>query len=222
MENASRALVMAGGVLISLIIIGALILSWNTITSFQTSKVEEEEMEQIIYTNNEFSTYDRTNVRGNDIISLINKVIEYNNTNSNSMEIEINISNLNNFSYSQTNQYLIKKNTYDQDSFTSSVLDEAYRIETLYGGVTICSKLSTNIFNIVDATDDDAIDKVNEIVNNENNVSNVNELKTVQENVRKYYEYTQFKRAYFDCISMEYDQYGRIIYLEYEFNGTFN
>ena len=47
----------------------------------------------------------------------------------------------------------------------------------------------------------------------------INELK---DNVYKYYEYVQFKRARFDCSDVEYDdKTGRIISMTFVFTGKF-
>ena len=45
----------------------------------------------------------------------------------------------------------------------------------------------------------------------------------IREDVYTYYEYIQFKRAHFDCTDIEYDgNTGRVIGMEFEFNGKFN
>ena len=75
MENASKALIMAGSVLIALLIIGALILMFNSLSSYQKTNVEGTRSSQIVEFNNQYDTYDRKNVRGSDLYSLLNKVI---------------------------------------------------------------------------------------------------------------------------------------------------
>ena len=46
---------------------------------------------------------------------------------------------------------------------------------------------------------------------------------TIREGVYTYYEYIQFKRAYFDCKNVEYDSNtGRITKMDFEFTGKFN
>lgn len=78
MENASKALIMAGSVLIALLIIGALLLMFNNLTSYQETDTQTTREAQIIEFNNQYETYNRNNVRGSDLYSLFSRVIDYN------------------------------------------------------------------------------------------------------------------------------------------------
>lgn len=78
MENASKALVMAGSVLLGLLVLGALVLLFNNLSSYQNSEVQNTRQAQIVEFNNQFSTYIRDNVRGNELYSLLNRIIDYN------------------------------------------------------------------------------------------------------------------------------------------------
>ena len=78
MENASKALIMAGSVLIALIIIGAFMLMLTNLTDYQEKNDTRIEQQQIVEFNNQFSTYDRKGLRGTDMLSLINRIIDYN------------------------------------------------------------------------------------------------------------------------------------------------
>lgn len=78
MENASKALIMAGSVLIALIIIGALLLMFNNLSNYQNVETQTEAEAQVVAFNNQFETYNRKDVRGNDLYSLLNRVIDYN------------------------------------------------------------------------------------------------------------------------------------------------
>lgn len=78
MENASKALIMAGSLLIALIILGALLLMFNNLSSYQDSTDKNEKEAQIVEFNNQYETYNRTDVRGSDLYSLLNRVVDYN------------------------------------------------------------------------------------------------------------------------------------------------
>lgn len=79
MENASKALLMAGGILIAIIIIGLLLLMVNQIGSYQKSQDSNKKDSQLAEFNLDFERYtDDKGIKGTDIISLINKVIDYN------------------------------------------------------------------------------------------------------------------------------------------------
>ena len=69
---------MAGSVLIALIIIGALVLMFNSLSSYQNSNTKDVKDSQILEFNNQYLGYARNNVRGSDIYSLLNKVVDYN------------------------------------------------------------------------------------------------------------------------------------------------
>lgn len=80
MENASKALLMAGGILIALLVIGALVLMFNQIGIYGKSQDDIKKNLQISEFNKDFERYmDDIGIDGTDIISLINKVIDYNN-----------------------------------------------------------------------------------------------------------------------------------------------
>lgn len=78
MENASKALRIASGVLIALIIISSMLLVFNSLSDYQKVNSEVEKDKQVVAFNNQFETYNRTDVRGSDLISLANKVLDYN------------------------------------------------------------------------------------------------------------------------------------------------
>lgn len=78
MENASKALIMAGSVLIALLIIGALLLMFNNLSSYQETDTQTTREAQIIEFNNQYETYNRNNVRGSDLYSLFSRVVDYN------------------------------------------------------------------------------------------------------------------------------------------------
>ena len=82
MENASKALIMAGGMLIALMIIGALILMFSNLSNYQQTQIEGEVDSQVVEFNNQFSTYNRPDVRGSELYSLLNRAIDYNRTQS--------------------------------------------------------------------------------------------------------------------------------------------
>lgn len=78
MENASKALIMAGSVLIALMIIGALLLMFNSLSSYQDTNTQTVREAQIVEFNNQYETFNRNDVRGSDLYSLLNRVVDYN------------------------------------------------------------------------------------------------------------------------------------------------
>lgn len=78
MENASKALIMAGGMLLAILIISLLIYAWGLFSKYQSSSDSLDEIENTAEFNKQFSNYDRNGVQGYEILSIVNKVIDYN------------------------------------------------------------------------------------------------------------------------------------------------
>lgn len=78
MENASKALLMAAGVLIAIMTAGLLVIMFNNMSDAQKENIQVAREAQVIEFNNQFETYLRDNIRGSDMISLMNKVADYN------------------------------------------------------------------------------------------------------------------------------------------------
>ncbi len=79
MENASKALLIAGGVLIAIIIISMFIMMYNRMASIQKAQEEQTKMEQLAAFNAEYEAYNKKVMYGTDVITVINKAIENNN-----------------------------------------------------------------------------------------------------------------------------------------------
>ena len=73
MENASKALLMAGGVLIAIITIALLARSFSSIGMFQKAQLSEEEQAQLVAFNEQYTKYLNQYVYGTEVRTLINK-----------------------------------------------------------------------------------------------------------------------------------------------------
>ena len=78
MENATKALIIAGGMLIAMLIVGLLTWGYTQLRSLQKTNVEEEERQQIVDFNERFEAYNKKVVRGYQMISLANLVSDTN------------------------------------------------------------------------------------------------------------------------------------------------
>ena len=176
MENASKALIIAGSVLIALIIIGALLLMFNNLSNYQNTNVETTRESQVLEFNNQYETYNRTDVRGSDLYSLLSRAVDYNRRKSEvatgtdegqnlkfqAMTIKI--------SFGDNNTYL-EKFTYDKkkrlfegillgndnkftldratsNTFYNSINSTIKDIENKYGGATGINNLVSGISNL--------------------------------------------------------------------------
>lgn len=82
MENASKALLMAGGMLMTMIIIGMFLLMYNNLTVFFSEDSQANREAQIVKFNEAYESYNRDDennlVRGTEMLSLLAKVQHYN------------------------------------------------------------------------------------------------------------------------------------------------
>ena len=241
MENASKALIMAASVLIAIVIISAFILMMSNLTSYQESSYQSNLSAQIAEFNNQYTTYDRDNIRGSDMISLMNKVVDYNTRHTGEegfakMEVTLTIPSdiRQDLTYDGTNR-LIMKDTYTEDtideivgqpsSVTGDITDgEIRRIEKKYEQ-KYCNQLASEISNIQTILENrnyDTTTKKNDAFDEEGwlpkAATTYGGISVIYEDALKYYEYVQFKRTYFNCIEEpEYDRNtGRILKMEFK------
>lgn len=78
MENASKAIIMAGGILIGLIILSALVLIFRPIGDIYEEQGEILSEEQLEKYNRQFNTFDKS-LYGSELLSLKNLLEDYNN-----------------------------------------------------------------------------------------------------------------------------------------------
>lgn len=262
MENASKALIMAGSVLIALMIIGALVLMFSNLTSYQETNTRSTRSSQISEFNNQFETYNRTNVRGSDLYSLLNNAIDYNRrqsiegTNWADQGQELAYEPMT-ITFTITRSELTadggaprlftgNSDTYtvsgSSNVFESSIKTTIDNLENTYGQDSL-TNLTTNITNVF--IDNGTAQEKLEAIQNFNSASRVikidinglradsvtetqirnawNTLQSYKDDVYKYYEYVQFKRARFNCTDVKYNQNtGRVVSMTFEFTNRFN
>lgn len=225
MENATKALTMAASVLIALVVIGAILLVFNNLNSYQKTSDKLKKDEKVIEFNNQFETYNRTNVRGSDLISLINRVLDYNERQSSAgvegnnlgykpIKLTIKMGEENKkiitppLDLGESYQALFQDEyvIYEKNNPMQRVLSKINEIEAEYGQteLTKFSVAISSIFLGSSANDDqkkEAVTKYNEIALNPiHRYSEISPGSPIRKKIYNYYEYIQFKRTYFDCI----------------------
>lgn len=78
MENAAKALTIAGGVLIAIIVVATLWYSFQQWGILPQAKADSEKISQEVEFNKEFESYNKQNLYGTDVITVINKAIANN------------------------------------------------------------------------------------------------------------------------------------------------
>ena len=294
MENASKALLIGAAILFAVMILSLLMISYQQISSYFSADHEATVIEQTTKFNSQFENYNQKSIRGTDMISLMNKVIDYNERLSymqgtNYKRIEITIDLINNstikqFEYSTTEsgfsnvsifpigakitnvtttgtppatveenrnldkQLILITDTINQlkdknqnggienltdtklQSLASNISNIFLNIPNFDGSSPITETTTVpNINDLKTTTQENIVSsrkKRNELIKNLlnidltlNNFGVVNEMSTlnaIKEIALKYYQITQFKRAYFECTNAEYDtETGRMLKMNF-------
>ena len=81
MENATKALLIAGGILLSLIIISSLLFMVRHLRRIRQAEAQKIETEQLQKFNQEYEVYNKKLMYGAEVLSVINKIDNYNRKN---------------------------------------------------------------------------------------------------------------------------------------------
>lgn len=218
MENITKALLITGGILIVIMVLTLLITAVNQISTYYSEQHDTTMVEQILDFNSKFENYAGQTIRGNELLSIINRVIDYNNYQSGVVGYEqVNLyvdllghedefmdSNVN----VVVNQQITGNINNDNMKKISNLSIELTSSATGINGLTetILQKLASEIHNIAydhKYTGDDLdeykryrLQRLTKIFGRTVRESEVNAIKVA---TCKYYELTQFKRAMFKC-----------------------
>lgn len=230
MENASKALIMAGGILIALLVIGALVLMFNQLSYYQRTETDSEKTQQLADFNKEYLKYTYDDIKGYELISLVNKVIDYNikeevgNSVDYTKKITV-VINMKEFKskYGVKNiTSLFTKDTYtinNSNTIFSADLNNFRSMENTYT-LSAMNKLSANYDTLKQAKAENQNSyetKIKEIVGKvvKNNSGNTISLTEIEQ----YREYSEFKSSTFKPGNVEYHNNGQIKQLSFEFKN---
>ena len=230
MENASKALIMAGGILIALLVIGALVLMFNQLSYYQRTETDSEKTQQLADFNKEYLKYTYDDIKGYELISLVNKVIDYNikeefgNSVDYTKKITV-VINMKEFKskYGVKNiTSLFTKDTYtinNSNTIFSADLNNFRSMENTYT-LSAMNKLSANYDTLKQAKAENQNSyetKIKEIVGKvvKNNSGNTLSLTEVEQ----YREYSEFKSSTFKPGNVEYHNNGQVKQLSFEFKN---
>lgn len=136
MENASKALLMAGGVLIAIVTIAFLVKSLSTVQQFQMSQLSAEEQEQLTAFNEQYTKYVGQYVYGTEVITVINKSL-----NNTEYPITVNIKFAGEYTYKVKGKYNITTKKYDEKTVTIKK-DSTFTISNEDGTETANTKIN--------------------------------------------------------------------------------
>ena len=227
MENASKALLIAAGIIITLLIITLLVGLYNEVSSYYESKHNMTEAEQLEKFNSVYLNYNDTEIRGNELISVMNRIIDYNNLQAREngyeriiIKIDFN-GHIAELAY-DNNPTLFNGNLITNDTNDMEIKRVAELPITLVSsGLTDLKlqKLSSEIHNIVldNPNDEEKSERAKKLtrilgrtINKDDNIDDIEEA------TLKYYQITQFKRTMFECTNVSVDTAtGRVNKMEF-------
>ena len=174
MENASKALLISAGILIVMLVVTLLIFGWRSYSDYFLKKQELENIDNLAKFNEQFESYERDDVMGYELLSLANKVADYNERYSNykddttnekarndknytPIKVVINIDSTTRekMSYDQTNR-LFKLNVYEQSSTKNEIkkiIEKASEFEKKFNKRDTAAKVAKNIRTLVKSND---------------------------------------------------------------------
>lgn len=238
MENASKALIIVAGMLIALLVIGALLFMFNQIGEYGKTQDNNVKYSQLADFNTDFERYcDDKGIKGTDIISLINKIIDYNtkakaggvkNSVDYNVKMSITISNLDGFEVvypaSDGAQSLFSSETLiidDTNNKFKELVSKYSEYETTFG-LSIMSKLSSSYGVIKNEMQEHRIsessNKYKELIKKYTGIdADRNSIPTLKE-INQYRQYSEFKRATFSVAKEPEYKNGQIKALFFEFD----
>lgn len=208
MENASKALIMAGSVFIALIIIGILIVFFNNLSNLQRMEEEGLTVEQAAEFNKQYTVYER-NIYGSEILSIANKIADYNlreSENKGYMKIELNVQ----ISKDMNDKFFTKGN-YTSKTIQNEVEKLEKKVKEI-GEIKISSTLNSNVSR-----------KISQLATMR--TKDIEDLKIPREkysnDLTLYNTYksllTEVKAKVFTYVNFEYDKNtGRIVKMNYK------
>lgn len=210
MENASKALLIAGGVLIAILIVSVLVVTLNIVNSNQKTREKTLATEQLAEFNQKYEAYNKKALRGTDIITLMKMAIENNNSASSDNPYYINvIIDLGNKKIQDTSTRTVvldkdKKVISDKTKRDPNSLEGTSKIILGTWIDNVHYKTNGKVEKFFTTTDfTDSMEEQTE--------SNGNTTITY-----KYSSFTTFKNDIFQCTNVEYNNQGRIKELEFK------
>lgn len=224
MENAAKALIIAGGILIAIMTLSVLVYASTSRTRIAQAQVEKKAAEELAKFNREYESYNKDRLYGVDVITVMNKAIEHN-TRMQAADM--------------ANPYYINIVFSTNEDFTNeiymSVLDvgtkekirEEYgirtNIPTRWSGVDLTTNIITNGIQYNLGTFNGGAFIFNDIVRNiftagyvdDDTFSTNDPINNTITTYTLYSALTNFKRAIFTCTDVEYNN-GRIRSMTFE------
>lgn len=213
MENATKALEIAGSVLIGMLILGCIIYMYTQISSVKKIEQDATKIEQATDFNKAYDVYNRDNLYGSDLFSLANLIEDYNNKEAKDYE-EIDITVIVKNQIRDAKYFVLDE--YNAEKIAKAYKDLTYEIRTI-GSKKYFGKQVSYWANY--GPDLRLEQQLQEVLGNkyDANTSNIKDLKSDISRYNNYLsEQKDMARKNFKCTKKENDSIGRVKYMEFE------
>lgn len=218
MENASKALIIAGSVLMAVLVIGALMLMYNQIADIEQTKTDNDELSKMEDYSKKFEEYNGT-IYGSELFSLANLQDDYTKRYKQEdgytkITITVIINNsISGTSYFQSGKKDMNDILEDKKNIEKDITDfenkKKFKGKTVkyYSQLTI--REIADIYNVRFSSEDLESDIEEKIRKNGREATKVLEAIEEYKNIKSVY--TEFKNKRFKCTNVTYNKYnGRI------------
>ena len=213
MENATKALEMAGSVLIGVFILGCIVYAYSRLTEIKKEEQTSERIEQSTDFNKDYDAYNRNDLYGSDIFSVANMVKNYNVKEADAKDygkisIEIKVKKV------IRDAKYFKYATYNAETITEAYNNLATTV-TRIGSKEYFNKAVSYWANFGTSTRLE-----NQIKQETNGNYNNSKLSHLKDDIIEYQDYVSeqkdMARKTFKCTKMEYyNNTGRVKYMEF-------
>lgn len=217
MENATKALLMAAGILIAIIILSIAIVVYGRISGLYQAKQNNISQEQLAAFNGQYTVYDRSDVTGFELVGLINKIADFNQNKLDQgyeeMSISVKINELPNGKLFGTGIYIYDgKNSSSNRKTLLRNITEMQNLEAKYGAGNL-TKLVSNM-SYLTKFGGDGTKEIRDVLGKDYTLNDLD-----KEKLLKYEDYLSFKRAEYKCLSNQTEyKNGQIVKMSFEQN----
>lgn len=220
MENASKALIIAGSVLIALVIIAALVFTYNKLTELEQTKTTIDETSKMTEYSKRFEQYNKT-LYGSELLSLANLQEDYNKTQSNEkgytqVTIMVTIHKSVDYFFAGTEnikQLTINKNNIESE-ITKCETQKKYKGKTVKYYSQVSNREIAHIYGIPYSSSELDYEIKDRLVEE---TSTKELMRKIEEYNNLVSSYTEFKTKSFRCTNIKYDDNtGRVLSMNFE------
>lgn len=215
MENASKALIIAGGILLAMMILALMVYVGTSMTDMAESEDRRTLAEQTEEFNKSYLSYNKSRMYGTDVITVVNKAIEHNKNIATSTDdpYYINVIVKTTEDFKTTGIVIDSSYSSDDKRYEQDMTQEEINQKTEKSSTTFTMNAnSSDGYSLGHWNSDETELMMNKGIVEFFEQSKVDEIK--KEGRKTYYIYsalTNFKRAIFKCEKVEYNKStGRI------------